>query len=66
MNEDKFQNVPPIIKDWVENMKTAKQSHVSMNYYSMLKNVADFINQELKKFDNTQIKNVVNFKKGKK
>lgn len=61
-----FENVPPILQDWVANMhKKEIPSHVALNYYTMLKNAQEFIAQELKKYDNAQLsKNAI--KKGKR
>lgn len=52
-----FENIPPIIKDWVEKMHSNSLSHVKLNYYSQLKNVAEYVQQELKKYDNESIRN---------
>lgn len=57
MVEKVVENIPPIIQDWVKNMHGKSPSHVTLNYYSILKTVNEFISLELKKYDNNKIRN---------
>lgn len=61
-----FENIPPIIQDWVEKMHKSTPEHVATNYYTSLKSIVEFINIELKKYDNNVVTKNAAFLKKKK
>jgi len=52
------ENVPPLIRDWVAVINNpSMNSSARENYYVNLKNIAKYIEEELKKYDNAKLKN---------